>query len=189
MGKRVDVSLKSISIVALSVVLAIGVSACGSKNTETVAVATVAPTASVAPTPTPAPVFKLNDKVTAGKFAVTASDTKVTSELKSTYTSEKTQDQFVVVKVAITNNDDRARDVSTSMFKLTDGNGKNYEAFDKSVGVDGDEFLFYETINPGLTRERSVAFETPKGISGLKLVVDSGVALAGGEKVAIDLGQ
>lgn len=153
--------------------------------TAAYAVPTAKPTTTVPPE-TAAP---LNVETAVGKFAVTMLDTTITNELKSTYTHDKTADQFVVVKLTIKNNDDKARDVSTSMFELLDGNGKSYKALEKSVSIEGDEVLFYETINPGLSRTRLVVFETPTGISGLQIRADSGVALAGGKYVKFDLGK
>jgi hypothetical protein len=134
-------------------------------------------------TPAPTPyVNKLGDKINAGKFGLLVASATVSTRLKSDI---KTEDQFITVKLTLTNNDTDPRDISSNMFKLTDGDGRTYKAY----SVTGDDFLYYETINPGLSRSRSVAFETPKGIAGLSLVADSGVALAGGEYVTVDLGQ
>jgi hypothetical protein len=191
-GGKIGIVLAGLALIIIAMVI---VSMVNPPVPTKTAVATTAPKSYVAttkptPSPTPAPVtHKIGDKVAAGKFVLTVTSANVTTQLKSDYTDVKTEDQFVVVKVAITNNDEKARDVSTNMFTLADGSGKTYKAYDRSVGVSGDEFLFYETINPGLSRTRSVAFETPKGIAGLKLIANSGVALAGGESVTVDLGQ
>lgn len=148
--------------------------------------------AAVTPPPSPSPqliTFKLKEDAKAGTFVYNASDVRVSSELKTSYTRIKTEDQFVVVKLKITNKDKRARDISAHAFELLDSAGTEYEAYNPLASVGGDEVLFYETINPGLSRTRLVVFETPKGISGLKLQAKSGVMLAGDEITQIDLGQ
>ncbi|MBE1443907.1 DUF4352 domain-containing protein [Paenibacillus sp. OAS669] len=141
----------------------------------------------IAPTPTtpPVPTYKIGEPVAAGKFDIVATNYKTAAEFKTKYSVEKTENQFVIVDVKITNKDDRARDVSSRMFKLVDVDGKTYDPYDKTI-VDDNVFL-YETVNPGISRSKSVLFETPKDIKVAKLRVDSGVALAGGKPVDIDL--
>jgi hypothetical protein len=135
---------------------------------------------------TPAAVTgNLGDKLDAGEFGITVSSAKITAKLDNGYNGVTTENQFVVVKVTVSNNDDRARDISKGMFTLVDRDNKTYKAYD----VSGGAFLMYDTINPGLLRTRSVAFETPKGISEFALIADSGVALAAGETATIYLGE
>jgi hypothetical protein len=150
-----------------------------------------APSATVTATPSAPKItmFKMNEDVKAGKFTYNVASMRVSSELKTSYTKLKTADQLVIVKLKITNGDERPRDISSSAFQLVDSAGKVYSAYDPSFAADGDEVLYYETINPGLSRTRLVVFETPKGISGLKLRADSGVSLAGGEFVEVNLGK
>jgi hypothetical protein len=139
--------------------------------------------------PVTIPAYAIGQEAKAGTFTYNVSDVTVTNALKSEYDETKTEDQFVVVKMRITNGDVNPRDISSNAFILRDQSGNTYEALDRSSNVGNDEPLYYETINPRLSRTRVVIFETPAGISGLTLRADSGVALAGGEFIEIDLGQ
>lgn len=127
--------------------------------------------------------YKRGETAKAGKFDIVASGMQITKEIKSDFLTKTSENQFVVVTVKITNNDDRARDISSGMFELIDEKGRTYKAAD----ITFDEFLFYDTINPGLSKSAKVAFETAEGLNKFKLKADSGVALAGGESVIIDL--
>ncbi|WP_268795466.1 DUF4352 domain-containing protein [Paenibacillus sp. Leaf72] len=79
----------------------------------------------------------------------------------------------------MTNNDSDPRDISASMFQLSDADGKTYGTYDGVFYIRKGETedLVYETVNPGLTRKRAVVFETPKDVSGLRLSIADGVAL------------
>ncbi|ANY67675.1 hypothetical protein BBD42_15280 [Paenibacillus sp. BIHB 4019] len=131
-------------------------------------------TASSTPAPTPK-LPSVGEKATVGKFDLTINGLKTAAEFRG----ETTEGQFVIVTVSITNNDSDPRDISSNMFKLSDGDGKTYGTFDGIFFTrQGEtEDLVYETVNPGLTRKRIVVFETPKDISGLRLSIADGVAL------------
>lgn len=131
-------------------------------------------------------VYKLNEVAAAGKLEVTATKSSTVTSFKTQYNDvQKTDNQFVIVTVKLTNKDEHARDVSSKMFKLVDSDGKTYDPYDKTV-ID-DSLLIYETINPGISRTKKVLFETPKDITIAKLRADSGVAFAGGQPVDIGL--
>lgn len=140
-----------------------------SSSTPTQAPKVVIPTIA----PTQAPTLKqasAGTETAVGNFFITVGDVNTTQDISGT----KTEDQFVTVAITIKNGDDRARDISSNMFTLVDGKGISYEAAD----IYYEEYLVYETVNPGLTRKYKVAFETPAGISGLKLRANDGVAFA-----------
>lgn len=126
-------------------------------------------------------LYAVNEDAAAGAFTFNVKGAKIASEIGST----TTENQFVIVSVKFTNNDVRARDFSTGLFTLIDSSGKTYKAAETYA----NDYLVYETLNPGLSKTAYVAFETPKGISGFKLNADSGLLLAGGETVTIDLGK
>lgn len=137
--------------------------------------------------PTLSPEYKLGDAAKVGAFTVTVNSSESATELKTEITPAKTDNQFVIVTLSIASNADAPRDISRNMFKLVDSNGRTYEAYDASAKMNGTEALFYETVNPGLSRTRYLAFETPKGTVPAALNVDDGVALAKKETVKISL--
>ncbi|WP_337102416.1 DUF4352 domain-containing protein [Paenibacillus sp. YIM B09110] len=128
-----------------------------------------APT-TVVPTEAPIQTAQAGVETALGQFAVTVGASSITQEVAG----NTTVDQFVVVDLTFKNNDTRARDLSHSIATLIDGSGVEYKASDFLR----DGFLYYETVNPGLTRSYKIAFETPAGISGLKLRLKDGVAFA-----------
>lgn len=131
--------------------------------------------------------YKLNEMATVGKFDIIALDDTIETEIKGKYSSEKTENQYVVITLKVTNNDDRARDVGGSMFTLIDSKNRSYQKAD--VAMTDQNFLMYETINPGLSKTFKIAFETARGLKGFKLKTSSGVLLAGLDSSAlIDLG-
>ncbi|MCD9024299.1 DUF4352 domain-containing protein [Cohnella silvisoli] len=178
----------ALGVIILLIIIA-GIFASNGSNENPVA--TSSSPISIVETPAAAiiPVYKLGQDAKAGTFTYKVSGVTVTDVLKSGYDETKTEDQFVVVKIRITNGDVNPRDISANSFELRDQSGNSYKAFDRNSNVGKDEPLYYETLNPGLSRTRVVIFETPAGISGLTLRADSGVALAGGEFIDIDLGQ
>jgi hypothetical protein len=101
-----------------------------------------------------------------GKFRVTVGATSTTQEVGG----NTTEDQFVVVDLTFKNNGKSAEELSHRIATLIDGNGVEYEASDFLY----DGFLYYETVNPGLTRSYKIAFETPTGVNGLKLRLEEG---------------
>jgi len=145
------------------------------------------PSTSTSPKEPDYPTFQMKEDATAGKFIYNIDAVLIESRIEFDYTKLITNDQFVVLKIKITNDDDRARDISSHAFTLLDAKGRKYDAYDPPGPFDSEVILYYETINPGLSRTRMLLFETPKGIDGLKLRADSGVALAGGEIVEINL--
>lgn len=120
----------------------------------------------------------------AGKLGFEISSVQTKQELNGgLFDKKETNEQFLVLKLSISNRDSRARDLSPTLFTLQDEDGRKYEF----VSMASDKYLKSETVNPGITRTGLLAFEIPKGVKGLKLKAKSGILLAGGESTFIDL--
>jgi hypothetical protein len=136
-------------------------------------------------------VFKLNETATAGKLAYIVSEVKATKTIGTNQFLTKTTDnQYIVLKVKVTNNDNDARTIDTNLFSLTDGQGRKYSAMaDADMYVNGQSSFFLQQVNPGTNASGYIVFETPPGITGLKLHCSSGLGLASGSEAVIDLGM
>lgn len=129
-------------------------------------------------------IYKMSEEVAVGEFSVTIEGIDITQKVEGEYSSVTTEDQFVVVAFTIKNNDDSPRDISRNQFTLLDDSGKRYGAYESFYDND---VISYETVNPGLSRQKAVIFETPTDVKGLHIRVKSGVLLAGDEYVTVDL--
>lgn len=97
------------------------------------------------------------DKAT-DKNGVSFSVTSVqdTNAIGENYT---TANNFVIVTVKIDNAGDDAYDVNTLRFKLI-ADDKEYE-YDADAVLYLDNAMFMDTLNPGLSKEYNIAYETP----------------------------
>lgn len=77
----------------------------------------------------------------------------------SGYFPATTENNFVVVTITIFNNGTEPYDVNSSRFVLMNGEIE-YED-DTSAALSVDNGMFMDTINPGLTKEYVLAYETP----------------------------
>jgi len=135
------------------------------------------------------PLATLNQEVSAGAFAFTANKVEFTKSVGNEYVNKKTENQYLVVKMTVKNNDNEARMLDDSMFMVKDANGIEYKPDSEAAIYANEESSFFlEEINPNLTKTGYVVFELPEGITGLTLHCDSGLGWSGGESVAIDLG-
>lgn len=134
--------------------------------------------------------FKVNQEAKVGNLSYVASDIKTATVIGSNpYLQKKTEEQFLLVKIKVTNNDKEARTIDTNLFKLFDTQGKEYSAMGEAdLYVNNDSHFFLEQVNPGMSRSGFIVFEIPKGMQGLTLQCSSGLGFSGGENVRIDLG-
>ncbi len=87
-------------------------------------------------------------------FSVTSvRDTNAISE------NHTTANNFIIVTVKIDNSGDDAYDVNTLRFKLI-ADDKEYE-YDADAVLYLDNAMFMDTLNPGLSKEYNIAYETP----------------------------
>lgn len=136
-------------------------------------------------------VYKLNEEAKAKNLSFVVSEVKSDTKIgKNEYLQKKTDNQFLILKITVTNNDKDARTIDTAMFKLKDSAGKEYSAMsDADLYVNGDGTTFFlAKVNPGLNKTGNIVFEIPKNLKGLKLECASGVGFQAGTTATIDLG-
>lgn len=154
------------------------------------------------PAPTPAPnsstpqtstpqEYKLNDEVKAGNIGYTASEVKRSTKIgQNQYLQKTTENEYLLIKVKVSNNDKETRTIDTSLFKLKDAEGKEYSAMaEADMYVNTDNSFFLAQVNPGTSKSGYIVFEIPKNLKGLKLQVSSGLGWSGGQYQIINLGQ
>ncbi|CAG7651682.1 DUF4352 domain-containing protein [Paenibacillus allorhizosphaerae] len=136
-------------------------------------------------------IAKLDEEVKAKNLSFVVSEPKITNVIgKNQFLQKKTENQYVVVKIKVTNNDKDARTIDSNMFKIKDSAGKEYSAdsgADIYINESGNTF-FLKKINPGLTASGHVVFEMPKDLKGLVITCDSGIGFMAGATAVVDLG-
>ncbi|MGG3853123.1 DUF4352 domain-containing protein [Caldifermentibacillus hisashii] len=138
-------------------------------------------------------VQAIGEKVEVGKLAYTVSNVETTNELKSDneYIEPATTDgQFVVIDIEAFNNDKETRMVDSSMFKIKDNQGREFEpTTDTDVMMVLGDFadFFLQDINPGISKTGKLVFELPSDANNFSLEVSSGFGFAGGDYETIQL--
>ncbi|WP_416386119.1 DUF4352 domain-containing protein [Alkalithermobacter thermoalcaliphilus] len=62
--------------------------------------------------------------------------------------------------ISVTNNDKEARTLDTSLFKLTDSEGRTYDPdATADIYVNGQNMFFLDKINPNLTKTGYIVFD------------------------------
>lgn len=132
---------------------------------------------------------KLNEEAAIGKLSYIASDVKKATTIgNNQYLQKTTENQYVIIKVKVTNNGDKSQTLDTSMFKLKDSSGKTFTASGEADTYINDDLSFFlQQVNPGTSKSGSIAFETPKDTKGLKLDVTGGMFSS--KTATIDLAQ
>lgn len=134
--------------------------------------------------------YKLNQEVKVGNLSYVASEIKKTTSIGNEFLNKKTEEQFVLVKVKVKNNDKEARTVDTNLFKVKDNQGREFAAdAEADMYVNSNANFFLEQVNPGTSRSGYVVFEIPKDAKGLTMEVSSGLGWSGGDFAAINLGM
>lgn len=129
-------------------------------------------------------LFSMNEMATFGDYGVTATKTKVHKE---------DQTNSIQVIVTVKNLGKQPIQIDSSYFNLIDGEERQFDptakiSLDMDNGISGS-FLM-ETINPGLSLQRSVFFDVPQDVTSAKLSMRDNMFDFGGAKyVFIDLGQ
>jgi hypothetical protein len=78
---------------------------------------------------------------------------------------EKADGKFIVVAVAISNRQNTAITMNTSLFEILDSSGNVYSASEKSMEVGTGNDLFLAQINPGVIKTGLVIFDVPQTLS------------------------
>lgn len=131
----------------------------------------------------PAQLFGLNEMATFGDYGVIAFKTKLTK-------GNETNRIQVIVKVK--NLGKQPIQIDSSYFNLIDGSDRQFDpSADLTFNDDGTAASFLmETINPGLSLQKSVFFDVPPDVTEAKLSMRDNMFDFGGAKyVFIDLGQ
>lgn len=138
-------------------------------------------------------IYKVGDLVKVGKLAYKVSKVSATSEIKSDnefIKSAKTDGQFIMISIEAFNKDKKARMVDSTMFKIKDDQGREFDPTnDSEVMMVADEAMefFLQDINPGVSKKGLMIFELPKDSAHYSLEVSSGFGWAGGKYEKIKL--
>lgn len=134
--------------------------------------------------------YKVGDVVPVEKFEYKVNSIKTATKIGNEFLNKKTDGQFLIINVTVTNKDSEARIIDTSLFKIIDSQGREFEPMaDGDVYVNENVEFFLQEVNPNLSKTGNIVFEMPKDAKGLKLEVNSGVGFAGGTTALINLGR
>jgi hypothetical protein len=133
----------------------------------------------------PAKVYGIGDSLQVGDVVFKVNEIKSTQYVGNEFLNKKTDQQFLMVNISVTNKGKETIQTDMDFFKLK-GSGSTFEA-DSDATIysnDGSEFI-YEDVNPGITTSGWVVFEVPADQKNFKMDVQTG--LFGTEKGAIEL--
>jgi hypothetical protein len=122
--------------------------------------------ATKAPARKKAPVNGIGREYRDGKFAFTVTRIKKgVRRVGNEYLGQTAQGQFVLVYVTVRNIGDEARMFDSSSQKLTDAQGRDFDA-DGGAGIAMGEQsnAFLENINPGNGVRGILVFDVPRGV-------------------------
>lgn len=132
--------------------------------------------------------YKIGDWVKAGKLSFKVNSIKNTNQIGDEFLNVKAKGVFLVINMTVKNNDKTSRTIDSNMFKLT-SKGSTFETNSEAEAYSNNdgEFLL-DALNPGLAVKGNIVFDVPKNLSNVKLQVDSGLWLSGGDYKYINLG-
>ncbi|MED0680650.1 DUF4352 domain-containing protein [Aneurinibacillus thermoaerophilus] len=139
--------------------------------------------------PAPAKTYKVGEVVPVEKFTYTVNKVSNQKKIGNDFMNKTTEGTFLVINVSIKNGDKEARMMDTSLFKIKDANGTEYDPFAEGDMYVNKDPLFLSNVNPGLTKKANIVFELPTDAKGLQLEVNSGVGTAAGKTELINLGK
>lgn len=137
-------------------------------------------------------IYQIGDAFTSGDLGFVIDSV----EEKDKFTSDNqfikdvtTEGKFISVTAKITNNDSKARTISSMQFKLIDNQDREFEASNtmELMMILDDKNLFLEEVNPGMSRTGIFVFEVPTDIEEYSLQVGSGIGFAAGSSVKVKL--
>lgn len=137
----------------------------------------------------PAPAAKIGDTVTDKDMAFAVTNFTTAKTLGSSFTKKDAQGTFQVISLKITNQSKETKTIDSSMFQLTDSQGRT---FDRSVeGQSAQGFseggfdLFLQQVQPGLSVNGDIVFDIPADATGLQLIV-KGSVFSSGKKIQLE---
>lgn len=120
----------------------------------------------------------LNEGVTDKNLTFTVLSVDTASTLGNQYLAKDAQGLFHIVKVKIENNGKETVSFDSSMAKIVDDQGRE---FDRSIDgqsaqglSDGSVDLFLQQVQPGLSVTGDLVFDLPEGIESAHLVLKGG---------------
>ncbi|WP_410513175.1 DUF4352 domain-containing protein [Paenibacillus sp. BR2-3] len=132
---------------------------------------------------------KLGDTVVVDKLRYKVSSASTQKKIGNDSDNKTTDQQFIVLQVTIANTGTAAQLVDPSLFKLKDGQAREFEPmFDGDMYVNQGNIFFLQDVNPDSPREGNIVFEVPADATQLKLFVQSGIGFEGNHIGTIDLG-
>lgn len=100
-------------------------------------------------------------------------DTMIGSNVSATSSTKigsySTENQYITIKITISNPTNEPIHIDSDNFALFDSNGNKYDPNSDLNIWENDNSFSFETINPGLSKSGAVIFEVPTGISELTL--------------------
>jgi Domain of unknown function (DUF4352) len=137
-------------------------------------------------------IYNIGDSFESGKLGVAINSVEEKTEFTSDNQFIKnvtTEGKFVAVTAKLTNNDKEARTFSSTQFKLIDDKDRTFETLTSAelMMILGDQNLFLESCNPGMSRSGVFVFEIPSDVESYSIEVASGVGFAAGEKATVKL--
>lgn len=133
-------------------------------------------------------IHKPGDQVTAGKLNYTVRSVSVKKELGDGNETKASEGQFLILNVMIENLGQEPQLMDVSLFKLKDGQGREFEPM-----VDGDQYVnkeknfLLEDLQPQSSGEGNIVFDLPADASELKLAVSSGIGFEANQAEIVDL--
>jgi Telomeric repeat-binding factor 2. len=139
------------------------------------------PAKAAQPTAKKAPVNGIGRQYRDGKFAFTVTKIKKgVRRVGDQYFGQTAQGQFVLVYVTVRNIGDEARTFDSSGQKLTDAQGRDFDADGAATIAMGEQSnAFLKDINPGNGVKGILIFDVPKGVKLKKLELHDSVFSGG----------
>ena len=110
--------------------------------------------------PTKQPIFEIGQSIKVGYTTYQVINYRWANDLPNGgLPSEKPNAKFLIIRIAIQNNDKQPRTIP--LMKLVDENGAEYETSNKSWQVKNSIGLL-ESLNPGVDKDGVVIFDAPQ---------------------------
>lgn len=137
-------------------------------------------------------IYNIGDSFNSGDIGVVIESVEEKTEFESGnqfINNVTTEGKFVAVTAKLTNNDKKSRTFSSTQFKLIDDQGREFETLTSGelMMILGDNNLFLESCNPGMSRTGIFVFEVPSDINSYSIEIASGVGFAAGKTVTVKL--
>jgi hypothetical protein len=122
-------------------------------------------------------VAGLGETVSVGSFSYVVSTAEFAQSVGNEYTRKTADGIYLVLRIAIRNDDKKAHTLDNAMFKLVDGQGREFEAStDASTAMEmsNQGTIFLKQCQPGITTSGYLPFEVPGRAGSYTLKVTGG---------------